>query len=208
MVGTLPSPRDRMSVGYPTHRWSDRKHTLAKRVFKRSDRFFSEASARGTSITSANCLPSLSWKRALKEPAGPSAMAVTSCWMWERSSSSRLCRLDGGGTIVAIVKGAAVVLVKYLDGSRRDGGAVWQNRQNRRNFGGEYCDGYANRTSGNPHVFPLGPQICAAEPFFPFPSLSLSNRAAPIPYNACGPFHPVCCAPCDGRPRMRFGGPG
>ena len=54
------------------------KHTLINSVFSRSDRFFSEASARGTSITSAICWPSASRKRALKDPSGPLA-AVTSC---------------------------------------------------------------------------------------------------------------------------------
>lgn len=55
--------------------------TLAIKVFSRSDRFFSEASANGTSITSAICCPSPSRNLALNEPAGPACAAVTSCWI-------------------------------------------------------------------------------------------------------------------------------
>lgn len=72
-------------------------------MFNRRERFFSEASARGTSMTSAIWLPSPSRKRALKDPAGGWLMIVTSCWIWERSRISRLTRFEGGGMTVAIV---------------------------------------------------------------------------------------------------------
>jgi hypothetical protein len=79
------------------------RQTLAKSVFNKSDRFFSDASARGTSITSAICFPSLSRKRALNEPAGPAATALTSCCIWVLSRFSRFWRFDGGGRTVAMV---------------------------------------------------------------------------------------------------------
>jgi hypothetical protein len=76
--------------------------TLAINVFSSRERFFSDASARGTSMTSAICFPSPSRNRALNEPAGPCAAIVTSCWTLVLSRSCRFCRFEGGGTMVAI----------------------------------------------------------------------------------------------------------
>ena len=64
--------------------------------------FFSEASARGTSIMSVSCFPSESMNLALKDPFSGGRIAVTSCCILALSVSSLRCRLDGGGITVAM----------------------------------------------------------------------------------------------------------
>ena len=68
------------------------------------DTFFSVASAKLISITSAIWLPSLSTKLALKDPRSVARRGATSCWVWVRSMSSLFCRFDGGGATVAMAR--------------------------------------------------------------------------------------------------------
>lgn len=85
-----------------------RPHTLSNKVLSSVDTFFSVASAKLISITSAIWLPSLSTKLALKDPRSVARSGATSCCVWVRSMSSLLCRFDGGGNTVAIFGAVAV----------------------------------------------------------------------------------------------------
>lgn len=88
----------------PTDYYTKNLRTLPNKVLSSSEIFFSLASASGTSITSANWLPSPSTKRALKDPASVDAGPDTSCCVLVRSRVSLFCFLDGGGRIVDILK--------------------------------------------------------------------------------------------------------
>lgn len=71
-------------------------------MLRRVETFFSVASAKLISITSAIWLPSLSTKLALNDPRSVASSGATSCCVVVRSISSLLCLFDGGGNTVAI----------------------------------------------------------------------------------------------------------
>ena len=77
-------------------------HTLSNKVLSSVETFFSVASAKLISITSASWLPSPSTKLALNDPRSVARSGATSCCIWVRSMSSLLCRFDGGGSTVAM----------------------------------------------------------------------------------------------------------
>lgn len=136
-----------------------REQTLASSVFNNSDRFFSDASARGTSMTSAICCPSLSRNRALNEPAGPATTAETSCCICVFSRFSRFWRLDGGGRTVAMARMKELSLDYWYpdqcdESSRQNngGGADWQKiwEPLEKKLGGENVGSRQNLVSPSP----------------------------------------------------------